>query len=78
MRITKRQLRRIIKEERLSLFGWDSRHPDLMTLLDQAASAAALNDPWDADAVGNESKVIAAALQKIWIAAGFDTKEIFK
>ena len=84
MKITKRQLRKIIKEEKQKLFkeqyGGDNFGvlDDLLSLLRQAEGVAAMIDQNDENATGQEGMELAAALQDIWVAFGGQPDEIFK
>jgi hypothetical protein len=94
MKITKRQLRRIIKEEKSRLLKEEygmgkSAEEDMMSLvnylegaIDRAAymrTALSASGPAYAEtARGNEALDLAGALEEIWIEAGFDPSEIFK
>ena len=85
MRITKRQLRRIIKEEKRKFLKENSLYegrtgpwPDLVMKLGDAEGIASMIDPADPQAIGTEANDLADMLQSIWEAAGFDPSEIFK
>jgi hypothetical protein len=83
MKITKRQLRRIIKEEKQKLleqYGGDNfgALDDLLSLLGQAEGVASMIDQNDENATGQEGMEIASALQDIWVAFGGQPDEIFK
>ena len=84
MKITKRQLRQIIKEEKQSMLRefrqleYSSEVETVLGLLSRAAELATLIGPGDEDSKGTESHAIAAALEDVWVAAGFDPQEIFR
>jgi len=94
MKITKRQLRRIIKEERSRLLKEEygmgqSAEEDMMSLvnylqggIDRAAymrTALESGGPaYGETAQGTEANDLAEVLEEIWIEAGFDPGEIFK
>ena len=94
MRITKRQLRRIIKEEKSRLLKEEygmgkNAEEDMLTLvsylegaIDRAAyMRVALESGGTAyaeTATGQESNELSMILQEIWVEAGFDPTEIFK
>jgi hypothetical protein len=81
MKISKRQLRRIIKEEKRKLLreqsGVDVMN-DLLSLLGQAEGVASMIDQNDPNATGQEGMELSAALQDIWVAFGGEPGEIFK
>jgi hypothetical protein len=94
MKITKQQLRRIIKEEKARLLKEEygmgqNAEEDMMSLvnylqggIDRAAymrTAMSANVAGYAEtARGNEALDLAEVLEEIWIEAGFDPGEIFK
>jgi hypothetical protein len=81
MKITKRQLRRIIKEEKTRLLREQPAADvmnDLLSLLAQAEGVASMIDQDDPYATGQEGQELSAALQDIWVAFGGDPREIFK
>ena len=93
MKITKRQLRRIIKEEKSRLLKEEygmgrNAEEDMMSLVNylQCAieRAAYIRTAMSSDvtyaetARGNEALDLAEALEDIWVEAGFDPSEIFK
>ena len=85
MKISKRQLRRIIKEEKRKLLreGYPTDvMNDLLALLRQAADVAAMIDEGPVsrydDLTGQEGHELAAALQDVWVAFGGEPGEIFK
>jgi len=93
MKITKRQLRRIIKEEKSRLLKEEygmgrNAEEDMMSLVNYLQGAieraAYIRTAMSADvtyaetARGNEALDLAEALEDIWVEAGFDPSEIFK
>ena len=93
MRITKRQLRRIIKEEKSRLLKEEygmgrNAEEDMMSLvsylqggIERAAymrTAISADPAYAETARGNEALDLAEVLEEIWIEAGFDPGEIFK
>ena len=94
MRISKRQLRRIIKEEKAVLLKEEygmgrSAEEDMMSLVSYLQGAieraaymrtamSARGHEYSQDASGREANDLAQALEDIWIEAGFDPDEIFK
>ncbi len=85
MRITRKQLRQIIKEE----YGMGrGANEDMMSLLsylqgavDRAeymSVAKRADAAYSQGAQGTEANDLAAMLEEIWVAAGFDPSEIFK
>jgi hypothetical protein len=81
MRVTKRQLRRIIKEEKRKLLREQPTADamgDLLSLLGQAEGVASMLDQDDPYATGQEGQELSAALQDIWVAFGGEPGEIFK
>jgi hypothetical protein len=79
MKLTKSQLKQLIKEEKRKILREDAEiMQDLLSLLGQAEGVASMNDPYDPDASGQEGQELALKLQSIWEAAGFDADEIFK
>jgi hypothetical protein len=82
MKVTKRQLKRIISEEKDRLLeeGEDQVQVwgDLASHLMNAARAARRLDPNDPSAEGPESIDLAGMLMRVWEAAGFDRDEVFK
>mgnify|MGYP003110459812 CR=1 FL=1 len=80
MRITKRQLRRIIKEEKALLLEQDQIQVWglLLTHLSNAAAMARKVDPNWEGASGQEGMELASALEDVWTAFGGERDEIFK
>jgi hypothetical protein len=93
MKITKRQLRRIIKEEKARLLKEEygmgrNAEEDMMSLVSYLQGgierASYMRTAMSADvayaetARGNEALDLAEVLEEIWIEAGFDPGEIFK